>query len=579
MVKGYIGRAVIYVRVSTDEQADNFSIDSQIAACQRYAEQQGWTVIVVLQDVMSGTRLDRPGLTRVRDLIHQNAIDVLLVYSSDRLTRSLAHSLLLRDELKSAGVELHCVTKGISPDTPEGYLFDNIGAAFDEYERLRIAERFTRGKRGKATSGKMVGHGGEAPYGYRWEGEKREKHLVIVEDEATVIRMIVQWYLEGMPILHIKDKLSELRIPSPGDTRRTPTPKLRGYGQWNSSGVYCILRSSTYVGIYKTGIGNYAYKKTKTPKEQCIDVPVPPILDQTTWEAVQRKLDEGQKYSRRNSHRSYLFSGHIRCQCGYAVGGRTHVQKRLTIADRIYSYYACLGHHTDALRPCDLPSFPMEAVNYTVWEWIDTQVLNEEHIREAVADREDNSEAEQARLLVERERYFRVLSELEGEYNQYTLLFGKNRISFEKYEEFITPVETAQASTRAEIEKIEAQLQGLTISQDNAERLCTVVRQIRSKLDGGITEETKRYIIDLLDTEVTLLTENDEKYIDVVCYLTLDEVRLRLAEPGLPISIVSTPSADDIDCRGRGAPANRRAAATPPRRRGRMRRGSRRTAS
>ena len=579
MAKGNIGRVVIYVRVSTDEQADNYSIESQIAACQRYAEQQGWIVVAVLQDVMSGTRLDRPGLTHARDLIQQKAVDVLLAYSSDRLTRSLAHSLLIRDELKSAGVELHCVTKGISPDTPEGYLFDNIGAAFDEYERLRIAERLTRGKRGKATSGKIVGHGAEAPYGYRWQGEKRDKHLVIVEEEAAIIRMIVQWYLEGTPILHIKDKLSELRIPTPGDTRRTPTGKIRGYGQWNSSGVYCILRSSTYAGVYKTGQGNYAYKKTKTPPSQYIDVPVPPVLDMTTWEAIQAKLDAGSKYGPRNRKRFYLLSGHIRCQCGYAVGGRTNVQKRLTIEDRTYSYYFCLGHHTDALRPCSLPSFPQSAVEYTVWTWIDQEVLNEAHIQEAVADREDTSEQERARLQAEQTRYYRVLSELEGEYNQYTILFGKKRISFEKYEEMISPVEKAQASTKQELEKIEQQLKGLTITQDNAERLCALVRQIRANLDRGVTDETKRFIIELLDTHVTLLVEDDEKYLDVVCYLTLDEVRLKLVEPGMPVSFVSTSSAAGKGCTARRDPASRARAARPPGMPHRRRAESRQTAA
>jgi hypothetical protein len=91
-------------------------------------------------------------------------------------------------------------------------------------------------------------------------------------------------------------------------------------------------------------------------------------------------------------------------------------------------------------------------------------VLNEAHIQEAVADREDTSEQERARLQAEQTRYYRVLSELEGEYNQYTILFGKKRISYEKYEEMISPVEKAQASTKQELEKIEQQLKGLTIT-------------------------------------------------------------------------------------------------------------------
>src|SRR5689334_19297302 len=147
MVKGFIGRAIIYVRVSSEEQADNYSIESQIAACRKYAEEQGFSVVTVLQDVMSGAKLDRPGLTKVRELIQNKHADVLIVYCSDRLTRSLAHSLLLRDEFKAAGVAVHFVTKGQSQDTPEGNLFESIESAFAEYERLKIAERMARGRK------------------------------------------------------------------------------------------------------------------------------------------------------------------------------------------------------------------------------------------------------------------------------------------------------------------------------------------------------------------------------------------------------------------------------------------------
>ena len=125
-------RAAIYAWVSTDEQADNSSIDSQTAACVRYAEQQGMTVAEVFSDVVSGAKLDRTGLNSIRELARIGAVDALVVYCSDRLTRSLAHSLLLRDEFKAAGVAVHFVTKGESQHTPEGDLFESIELAFAE---------------------------------------------------------------------------------------------------------------------------------------------------------------------------------------------------------------------------------------------------------------------------------------------------------------------------------------------------------------------------------------------------------------------------------------------------------------
>src|SRR5206468_3675606 len=139
--------------------------------CERYAAQNSMAIVATIQDVMSGAKLERLGLEKVRGLMARGDIEALIVYTSDRLTRSVAHSLLIRDELKRTHTMLHCVTKGqASQDTPEGGLMKTIEAAFAEYERLKIRERSIRGKRAKAESGKHHGIGRWPLYGYRWYG-------------------------------------------------------------------------------------------------------------------------------------------------------------------------------------------------------------------------------------------------------------------------------------------------------------------------------------------------------------------------------------------------------------------------
>jgi len=77
-------RAIIYVRASTDEQGDNFSLPSQIDACRTYAAERGMQVVAEIQDVQSGAVLERPGLVRVRELARQRQIDAVITYSLDR---------------------------------------------------------------------------------------------------------------------------------------------------------------------------------------------------------------------------------------------------------------------------------------------------------------------------------------------------------------------------------------------------------------------------------------------------------------------------------------------------------------
>ena len=128
-------RAVIYARVSSDEQGEHgYSIQTQIDAMQKYAEEHGLVVVQVFQENHTGAELDRPELESAREMLERNEADAFVVYTSDRLTRNLAHSIILREEFQAAGIELHTVSRGISENTAEGRLTENVEAVIAEYE-------------------------------------------------------------------------------------------------------------------------------------------------------------------------------------------------------------------------------------------------------------------------------------------------------------------------------------------------------------------------------------------------------------------------------------------------------------
>src|SRR4051794_512465 len=126
-------RAAIYARVSTDEQADNFSIETQIKAARLYAEAHGFTVAYEFKEDYSGLKLDRPELNKVRKSMAQGEIDAVIVYESSRLTRSKAHGPLLRDEFADAGIALHFVTRGKQETTLEAELLASTEDTFNWY--------------------------------------------------------------------------------------------------------------------------------------------------------------------------------------------------------------------------------------------------------------------------------------------------------------------------------------------------------------------------------------------------------------------------------------------------------------
>src|SRR5499427_9954879 len=95
--------AAIYARVSTTDQADKgYSLPTQLEACQAMAQQEGYIVpdTHVFVDDYTGMSLNRPQFTKLRDLVHQRVVHTVIVYDLDRLSRKLAHQLLLSDEFE-----------------------------------------------------------------------------------------------------------------------------------------------------------------------------------------------------------------------------------------------------------------------------------------------------------------------------------------------------------------------------------------------------------------------------------------------------------------------------------------------
>ena len=148
--------AAIYARVSTTDQADKgYSLPTQIEACQAMARQGGYTVpdTHVFVDDYTGTSLNRPQFKQLRDLVHQRLVQGVIVYDLDRLSRKLAHQLLLSEEFEQAGVALHIVSMHDGSKTPETQLLANVRGIIAEYERAKILERTMRGLRGRAKEG------------------------------------------------------------------------------------------------------------------------------------------------------------------------------------------------------------------------------------------------------------------------------------------------------------------------------------------------------------------------------------------------------------------------------------------
>jgi site-specific DNA recombinase len=145
-------RAVLYARVSTDEQAERgYSLPEQIRDLTRYASAKGWQVIgePVVDDGYTGRSMNRPGLNRIKEMAAAGEIDVILVRKWDRLFRKSSYQDIFILEMQTHDVDVVSLD-GQDHKTPEGKLFNRIQADFAEYFRDQIIANMRQGKQGRA---------------------------------------------------------------------------------------------------------------------------------------------------------------------------------------------------------------------------------------------------------------------------------------------------------------------------------------------------------------------------------------------------------------------------------------------
>jgi len=299
-------RVAIYARVSTEEQAQNYGLGSQLHAMRTEAARRGYKIIEeYVDDGYSGASEDRPAMNRLREAARAQVFDVVMFPALDRLARSVVVQNVILNELRRLDVGFEFLNVLHGEDTPEFRLQLNNLGSFAEYERESIVRRMVRGKREKARLGKVAAPG-DSPYGYEPEltkpGAKNPGKLLICEREAEVVRLIYKLCVdEGKSIEKIVRELQRLGLPA----RK---------GQWGTTQVARILNDERYIGTVYYGKQKVRPGGRRVIGAKPIPIPIPPIV---TPERRQAALDQLRKNRAvlvgRPANFRYMLSGLVRC--------------------------------------------------------------------------------------------------------------------------------------------------------------------------------------------------------------------------------------------------------------------------
>jgi len=335
-------RCGIYTRKSVVKglEQDFNSLDAQREACEAYVaaqKGQGWEALPERFDDggFSGGTTERPALRRLMDRVEAGHVDAVIVYRTDRLSRSLLDFSTLLSTLERHEVAYVSVTEQFNTAAPSGRLMLNLLASFAEYERALISER-TRDKMCAARQkGKWTGGIPVLGYDVHPDGGR----LVVNDAEAERVRAIFDLYRQ---LASLSATCRELRERG-WERKRWMTRRgtEAGGGFLAKNGLHNLLSNPIYLGKVR-------HQGTLYEGEH------EAIVDAAVFEAVGRLLrSQGHKRSAatRNTHGSFL-KGVLWCShCGCRM-----IHSTTRRGSRVYRYYVCRKAQAEGWATCPAPS-------------------------------------------------------------------------------------------------------------------------------------------------------------------------------------------------------------------------------
>ena len=363
-------RAALYLRVSTPRQVntdydpEGLSLPAQRLACERKAQQLGYTVVAeYVEPGRSATEMTRrvefqAMLARIR---REKDVDVIIVHKLSRFARNRMDDAIVMADLQKRGVALVSATESID-ETPAGQLMHGILAAFNEFRSREDGADISYKMRQKAVQGGTIGL---APLGYLNTIERFEGHEVrsVAVDpvRAPFVKLAFELYAdEDYSIDRLVDELTDRGFVTRSTAKRAAGPV-------SSSKIHTMLRDRYY-------LGEVSYKgETFAGRHE-------PLIDEALFNRVQELLDERGRAGERKRRHSHYLKGTVWC-------GRCYLQdqavRRLILMRAVgrqgneYWYFFCRGVQDHI---CDAPYSNVDRVEAAVEEHYKTLQLSPDFI-------------------------------------------------------------------------------------------------------------------------------------------------------------------------------------------------------
>ena len=504
-------RAAIYARVSDKSQdtEDKTSISEQMGEMEAYCKEKGLTITARYHEVGRGWSKKRPEFQRMLADARKGRFDVIVCWKSDRLSRGMYPAAALMEVVEAHQIRLEAVMDAIDMKT------FGLMAAIGKIELDNFRERSTLGKRGTAKQGRVPT--GRLPYGYRIGDDGRPE---VAEEQAEVVRRIFQMYLEegvGSPSI-------ALRLTDEG------IPTQTGNTMWSQAYVHNVLRNETYTGAWMYGKERHlstedGMKVYQQPEDTWIEVPVPQIIDDETWERTQALKKQRSRRAKRNTKVLYLLQHLLKCgECGHNFHAKAQWRTSSIRNGKKYRYdmavpkryYKCHGMHSLRIKCRDRQYIRAERLEEPVWSEVKRMLQSPDLIVAGIEtlDSQDGGGLEEEIAQAERDA-----RSIQMEEDRAIRLFVSGKITEAQLDHQRRYITERLESARAKLDYYHAQ----EASGAEKRRMLEVVLAWATEVGQGLddlTDEQRREILLMVVEQVVIDRDNN---VDITLAIPIDD--------------------------------------------------------
>lgn len=510
-------KAILYARVSGDDRKYATSgIESQLADCKKYAEQQGYEIVgehFETPDKATSGADWLPEIENILTLAYDGAFDVLIVREVDRLARNRFKQMSIENTIEGLGLRVEYVI-GQFKDSAEGRLLRGVMSDFAEYEREKTLQRTKRGTMRAVMAGNVVIGGSNAPFGYEIVEVRGKRTLQINESEAEIVRLIFRLYAhENNTLLGICRYLDKHNVPTPSKGQNHLARKVRK--GWSTGTMSGILNNETYVGRWYYGKKknvkepNGKIKQVKQPRSKWLLIEVPPIIDEETFNLVQKRRKQNKRCRDQKKSYPYPLGGIMKCgHCGSGMIGITRKHNETP-----YRYYRCSTRHLTSRyeKTCDMPTLKTIKIDTLIWQWVQEILLNPGRLHKAWEQHEQQRLDELQPLVKMIEINTHKLTELHKEKKRLVKAYTSGVFSLDDVDEEKIRIESEIANLTQAIAELKADIQPRMPNAKDIETIERYARQIQEGVDLASADPTvQREIYNLLQMEITLNYVSEE---------------------------------------------------------------------